>query len=358
MTTDFSEIAALGFDRWFQDQADPDKIQLHQIARVTSVHKDSYQLSKGANEVFAEASGKLLYSVESPLDFPAVGDWVYADFFDDDTHAIIHEVLPRKNVLKRKSAGKNIEFQLIASNIDIAFIVQSLDHNFNLRRLERYLVMVNESSIKPVILLSKCDLATEQEIKTKIDSITEMMPDLTVVAFSNETGMHLDDIKQLFNHGMTCCLLGSSGVGKSTLLNSVNGREILETGSVREKDSKGRHTTTHRQLVRLANGAMLIDTPGMRELGTMSADAGIDDTFSEIVELSQHCKFADCTHTNQKGCAILAAIEDGSLPEERFRNFLSMKKESDFNDMSYLEKRQKDKQFGKHIKSVMKHKKR
>lgn len=352
-----NKLKRLGYDEWFQANADTEKLAELEIARVVSVHKDSYVITKGSNDVFAELAGKLIYSANSPIDLPTTGDWVYAQFYDEDSHAIIHDIFPRRTLIKRKTSGKNIEFQLIAANIDIAFIIQSLDANFNLRRLERYLVMVNESNILPIVLLSKCDLMDEGEIEEKIVSIEKIMPDINVLLFSNQSGRNLDKIKDLLVFGQTSCLLGSSGVGKTTLLNSITGNYRFETNAVREKDSKGRHTTTHRQMIQLDCGSMLIDTPGMRELGNMSVDIGIDETFSEIMELSKQCRFNNCTHVNEKGCAITGAIKEGLLSEKRYQNYISMKKESSFNEMSYLEKRQKDKQFSKYCKSVMKGKK-
>jgi len=328
----------------------------HELARVIAVHRDSYLINKGGTDVFAEPIGKLIYGADSPLDLPTTGDWVYADFYEEDSHAIVHEVLPRKTLLKRKTSGKAIEFQLIAANVDCAFILQSLDHDFSLRRMERYLVMANENKIAPIVLLSKCDLLAEQEVSERVESIETLMPDVMVIPFSNQTGFNIDKIEQRLVLGQTYCLLGSSGVGKTSLLNSIAGEEKLATKSVREKDSKGMHTTTHRELIQLNSGAMIIDTPGMRELGNMAMDAGIDETFTEITELARLCKFSDCSHVNEKGCAILDAIGTGALSAQRFQNYLSMKKESRFNEMSYLEKKQKDKQFGKLIKSALNHK--
>ena len=347
----------LGFDDWFQARIETDKLALHEIARVVSVHKDSYMITKGHGDVFAELTGKLAYTADSASDLPTTGDWVYVDFYDDDTHAIIHDILPRKTILHRKTSGKTFDLQLIATNIDSAFIVQSLDYNFNLSRLQRYLVMINEANINPVILLSKCDLVSEDDIEKKIKSVKDISPQTTVIPFSNESGENIDSIKSFLISGDTYCLLGSSGVGKTTLLNSILGDTRFETKSVSKKESKGRHTTTSRELIQLENGAMLIDTPGMRELGNISVDAGIDETFSDIVELVMKCKFNNCTHINEKGCAILSAINQGELSEKRFQNYLKMKNESAFNDMSYYEKRQKDKNFGKMIKSVIKSKK-
>ena len=353
-----SDLKSIGYSDWFKSRADDEKITAHDVARVVSVHKDSCTVTKGGEEIFAELSGNLLYCTDSASDLPTTGDWVYADFYDDDTHAIIYGVFPRKTLLKRKTAGKLVDFQLIAANIDVAFIIQSLNDNFNLRRLERYLVMVNESGIEPVILLSKCDLIANDEINEIKKKILDVTPKTTVMEFSNLNRENIDSIIGLLKSKASYCLLGSSGVGKTTLLNSIIGDEKFETQPVSKTQSKGRHTTTSRQLVRLENGAMIIDTPGMRELGSMSVDDGLGETFSEILELSQICKFSNCSHTNEKGCAILAAIKAGDLSEQRYQNYLKMKKESEFNQMSYLEKRKKDKSFGKLIKSTMKNKQR
>jgi len=353
-----SDLKSIGYSDWFKSRVDEEKIAAHGVARIVSVHKDSYTVTKGGEEIFAELSGNLLYSTEAASDFPTTGDWVYADFYDDDTHAIIYGVFPRKTLLKRKTAGKLVDFQLIAANIDVAFIIQSLNDNFNLRRLERYLVMVNESGIEPVILLSKCDLIPNEEVNEIKKKVLAIAPQTTVMEFSNLNRKNIDSIISLLKCESSYCLLGSSGVGKTTLLNSIIGNEKFETQPVSKIQSKGRHTTTSRQLVRLESGAMIIDTPGMRELGSMSVDDGLDETFSEILELSQTCKFANCSHTNEKGCSILAAIKAGDLSEQRYQNYLKMKKESEFNKMSYLEKRKKDKSFGKLIKSTMKNKQR
>lgn len=352
------KLENLGFSEWLKNQLDADMTSAHELARVLSVHKDSYLVSKGSGEVYAELTGHLMYTANSATELPTTGDWVYTDFYDDDTHAIIHGIVPRKTLLKRKTAGKSVDYQLIAANVDVAFIIQSANENFNLRRLERYLVMVNESHITPVILLSKNDLVPQHEMDEIKEQVLAIAPLATVLPFSNLNGDNITQIKELLLPGKSYCLLGSSGVGKTTLLNSILGSEQFETKAVSKKESKGRHTTTSRELIQLDNGAMIIDTPGMRELGNLSTDTGVDETFSEIVALSQQCKFNDCSHSNEKGCAVLAAIKAGELSEKRYNNYLKLKNESAFNEMSYYEKRQKDKNFGKMIKTVIKSKKR
>jgi len=351
------DLEKLGYNKWFQDRTDPAKLADYQVARVITVDKNSYTINSGEVDVFAEVTGKLMFNADSPLDYPAVGDWVYVQYFNDGSLAIIHEIVPRKSLLKRKTPGKKVEFQLIAANIDTAMIMQSLDFDFNLRRLERYLVMTNESNIEPIVLLSKSDLLTADETEKRIASIHKLMPGIQAVPFSNMGGSGLDKVKEMLVSGKTFCLLGSSGVGKSTLLNNLAGKELLETQMVREKDGKGRHTTARRQLIVLKSGALVIDTPGMRELGNISVDLGLGDTFDEITNLSGKCRYNNCTHTVEEGCAILSAVESGEISKERYQNYIKMKKESAYNEMSYLEKRQKDRKFGRYCKSVMKHKK-
>ena len=352
-----NNIEKLGFDKWFQDKIETTKLNEFQIARVTSVNKNSFVVSNGANDIYAELTGKFLFNSDSPLEIPTVGDWVYVQIFDDASLAIIYEILPRKSLLKRKNPGKKIEYQLIAANIDTAIIMQSVDSNFNLRRLERYLALIYESNITPAIFLSKSDLVGIDDIEKKKNEINKIAHDIKIEAFSNNKINEIEKIKAHFIPTQTYCLLGSSGVGKTTLLNNLINKELYKTRPVREKDGRGRHTTTRRELTLLENGSIVIDNPGMRELGIISMDSGLDDTFNEIVELANQCRFKDCTHTVEKNCAILNALEKGTISKERYNNYLKIFKESVYNEMSYYEKRQKDKKFGKFIHTYMKNKK-
>ena len=350
-------LEKIGFNTWFRDKIDVSKPSDFKIARVITVHKKSYIVSNGMNDIHAELTGKFIFNSDSSLDFPTVGDWVYVQMFDNNSLAIIHEILPRKSLLKRKTSGKKIAYQLIAANIDTAIIVQSLDANYNIRRLERYLVMINESNITPVIFLSKSDLISNDEIESKKNDIYKILPGIKIVSFSNNNLSDIETIKTLFTPSETFCLLGSSGVGKTTLLNNLIQKELYKTQPIREKDGRGKHTTTRRELIILDNGAMIIDNPGMRELGIISIEEGLEDTFNEIVKLTNQCRFNDCSHTIEEGCAVLMALEEETISKERYRNYIKMNKEALFNEMSYLEKRQKDKKFGKYVKSVMKYKK-
>ncbi|MGA9365564.1 MAG: ribosome small subunit-dependent GTPase A [Bacteroidota bacterium] len=346
------ELTDLGFDSWcrdnYRDRLRPD----FALARVTRVDRDRYLVRNELDEVQAEPTGKLLFSTDSSQDLPCVGDWVLVQYHNDGTLAIIHDVLPRKSYLRRKSAGDKVEYQMIAANIDVAFIMQSLDLNFNIRRLERYLVMTNEGKVEPAILLSKSDLVSAEELVLRVSAIQQARIDARIIAFSNKTEAGLEPVKQALQSGKTYCLLGSSGVGKTTLLNHLLGRDAFETQPVREKDSRGRHTTARRQLSRLDSGALLIDTPGMRELGLLAVGNTIDESFTDIYELSKRCRFSDCSHSVERGCAILQALEAGELSQDRYESYMKLVRESEFHEMSYTERRRKDKQFGRMIKTA------
>jgi ribosome biogenesis GTPase len=353
------ELKDLGFDRWFRDRQEELQRPDCSVARVTAVNRGSYLIRNEDSEVLAEVAGSLVFSAESSMDYPCVGDWAFVQYYNSDTFAIVHGLFPRKSFLRRKTPGKKIDYQMIAANIDVALIVQSCDFDFNLRRLERYLVMVNEGQIEPILLLTKSDLVSPEKLEQRILEVRQSNIHCRVITLSNTTGFGLDQVRRLLKTGKTYCLLGSSGVGKTTLLNHLVGRDLLETNTVRAKDGKGRHTTARRQLTVLDQGAMLIDTPGMRELGNIGVITGIKESFSDIRELSKNCRFTNCTHTGEIGCAILMAIENRELSEERYRSYLKLLKESEYHQMSYVEKRKKDRRFGQFIKSAMKlHKKK
>ncbi|MFZ2956482.1 MAG: ribosome small subunit-dependent GTPase A [Candidatus Ozemobacteraceae bacterium] len=348
------ELKDLGFDHWFQDKQEDFQRPDCNVARVIEVNRDSYIVKSENCEVPAEITGSLMFSVESTMNLPAVGDWVLAQYHNDNTFAVIHALFPRKSFLRRKVSGRKIDYQMIASNIDVALIVQSCDFDFNVRRLERYLVMVNEGGIEPVLLLTKSDLISPEIMEQRISEVRQSNIHCKIITLSNKTGFGQDHVHQFLAAGKTYCLLGSSGVGKTTLLNHLLGHDLFETKTVREHDGRGRHATTRRQLIVLPQGAMLIDTPGMRELGNIGANNGIDGSFSDILTLTRSCRFSNCTHTSESGCSLLAAIENGELSEERYRNYLKLLNESEYYNMSYVEKRKKDRKFGQFIKSAKK----
>ncbi len=343
---------ALGFDQWFAAQAAQRGLDACGVARISAVARGSYRIRDAARDVPAELSGRLAYRIASAADLPCVGDFVAADVSSDDAAAIIHQVLSRKTFLRRKRPGEGLDFQMIAANVDTAFLVQSCHFDFNPNRLERYLAMAGDGGVEPVVVLTKTDLITREDLEHKLD-ILRMVTRCSVIPCSMVTGGGCDALARLLLPGRTYCLLGSSGVGKTTLLNRLVGREAFATQAV-SNTGEGIHTTTRRQLVVLGNGAMVIDTPGMRELGVLGIGQGFDGGFEEIAALSAHCRYADCRHQREPGCAVRAALEKGELHHDRYANYLKLKKESEYHGMSSLEKRKKDRNFGRFLKSVKK----
>lgn len=349
------ELTHLGFSPWFEAHAAQILPERGRIARVSAVDRGAYVIRNEAGEVPAEAAGRLIYQAENPLDLPCVGDWVRAQFYDQNTAAIIHGVIPRKTFLRRKTSGTNVDFQMIAANVDAAFIVQSCHFDFNPRRLDRYLVLAADGGVEPIVLLTKTDLITRDELEQKL-AILSSSTKARVLPLSSITGNGFDQVQQTLCPGKTYCLLGSSGVGKTTLINRLIGREAFDTKPV-SSTGEGTHATSRRQLIVLNQGAMLIDTPGMRELGLLGAGDGVDSGFEDIGRLSAECRYADCSHEHEPDCAVRAAVESGALSEDRYSSFLKLKKESAYYEMSLLEKRKKDKAFGQLVKSAKKQKK-
>ena len=346
-------LEEFGFSPWFQDQVDPENADGLTVVRVTAVHKGECEVSDGESTHPAKTTGRLRHRAKSKLDYPTVGDWVLVKNFDHEDFGTIQTVLKRQSELKRKTAGRTSRYQLIAANIDTAFIMQTLGPGYNLQRLERYLVMVNESGIEPVVLLSKSDLLSATELEEVVAEVHTRMPKARVLAFSNTDRKGLEEVTALFLPGRTYCIIGSSGVGKTTLLNNLLGEEdYLFTLPVREKDGKGLHSTTWRELITLDNGALVVDTPGMRELGNLDVNEGIDETFDDISALAAHCKFNDCSHVGTLGCAVLEAVEQGDLSAARYNNYIRLIKEAVFHDQSVLEKRDQDKKLGRFYRSV------
>jgi ribosome biogenesis GTPase len=346
------KLRDFGFDEWFEVRAGELRRDGCRFARVSAVDRGSYLIRDEAREVPAELAGKLTYRVESSADLPCVGDWVTAQYHSHETAAIIEEVFPRKTFLRRKTAGKSVDFQMIAANVDTAFIVQSCHVDFNPSRLERYLIMATDGQVEPLIILTKTDLITPEELDQKL-ALVRSVTEARVIALSNITGIGFEEFRQTLSAGKTYCLLGSSGVGKTTLINRLLGQEAFETRAV-SSTGKGTHTTSRRQLIFLDQGAMLIDTPGIRELGLVGAGDEIETGFDDLVALATQCRYGNCSHEHEPGCALRAAVEQGELDRDRYLNYLKLKKESAYHEMSYREKRRKDKAFGRFIKSAKK----
>lgn len=349
-------LKELGYYSDLEKYCAKENLDAFSVGRVISEHKERYVVKTENGEYDSELIGNLRFNANSREDFPAVGDWVAISEYDEDK-ALIHNIYPRKSIIQRQAVGKFGEKQIIATNIDYGLIVQAVDRDFNMNRLERYLTICNASNVKPIIVLSKIDLIEELELKNILDEISKRINNVTVVSVSNATTKGYNKIEEIIESGVTYCLLGSSGVGKSTLLNNVSGKDYMKTGSISLSVNKGKHVTSHRELIVLENGGILIDNPGLREVGIVDTDGGLELTFDTIMALSNNCKFSDCTHIHENGCAILAAIEDGKLEKDVYENYLKMEKEKAHFDSSLLERRKKDKALGKMIKSVIKEKK-
>jgi ribosome biogenesis GTPase len=352
------KIEDLGWDEFFEARQKELGLADFQVARVISEHKGSYRVKNNGGEYLAKITGKQIFDATSREDFPAVGDWV-AISETGKGQAVIRKILPRKTVIKRKYGDKNKigeknKTQIIASNIDVAFVIESVDRDYNLNRLERYFAIASEGGIEIVIILNKTDLISKEELKTKINEIKNRLADVDVVSTSTLNNEGLIELKKYIVKEKTYCFLGSSGVGKSSLINKLLGEEIIKTKNIGEASGRGRHMTTGRQMYFLSEGGIVIDNPGVREVGMTDTKEGVDNIFEEILFLAKDCKYADCTHTHEPGCKVLEAVESGKLDKSRYSNYISLKNESEFFEMSEVEKKKKSRSFGKFIKKAKK----
>lgn len=319
-------LDALGWDAGWAEAFGPHAAEGVRPARVVAVHRETSIVRDAAGDRPAGVSGGFRFAALAHVDFPAVGDWVVLD-----GDAVISAILARRSVFKRMAAdgsrrGSSLDDeQVMAANVDVALLVAGLDNDFNLRRIERYLAIAWSSEITPVVVLNKSDLA--DDVDGRLVAVDAIAPGVATVAVSARTGDGLDALRGHLRRGATAAILGSSGVGKSTLVNALLGEDRQATAEVRDSDSRGRHTTTHRELFELPGGALLVDTPGIRALEVLGADEGVEATFDDVVDIAATCRFSDCRHDGEPGCAVRAALADGRLTEERLASHRKLERE-------------------------------
>jgi len=326
-------LEKFGWNSFFAKSFEPYAKEGYEAGRVAIQHKAHYVLYTAHGDRRGEVAGKMHYLARGPQDFPAVGDWVVMRSRKQEGTATIYDILPRKSKFSRKAAGEKAEEQVVAANIDTVFLVTGLDGNYNLQRIERYLVLAWESGANPVIVLNKADLCDDVEEKAReVESIALGVPVLAMSAV-NDGG--LDALLNFLGKGTTGTLLGSSGVGKSTIINHLLGKEVQKVQEVRQQDDRGKHTTPHRELILLDSGGLLMDTPGMRELQLWGGAEGLRETFEDIEQFARRCRFRDCQHQAEPECAVRQALESGALDPRRYKNYQKMQRE-----LAYLGRQQ------------------
>ncbi|HEX3561103.1 MAG TPA: ribosome small subunit-dependent GTPase A [Pyrinomonadaceae bacterium] len=323
--TDVPTLEDYGWNEQFAEAFAPFAAEGFEAGRVSLQHNRIYMLYTAAGETWAEITGRLRYLARGAEDLPAVGDWVVIRRSAEEGRAKIHETLPRRSKFARRAAGRETEEQIVAANVDTVFLVSGLDRDFNPRRVERYLIMAWESGAEPVVVLNKADLADEAEEKR--EEIEAVAPGVPVLLLSAKRGEGVEQLMPYIERGRTVALMGSSGVGKSTIVNRLLGSEVQRTQEVRLSDTRGRHTTTHRELFLLASGGLVLDTPGMRELQLLVSERGLRETFEEIEEVASRCRFGNCQHEGEPDCAVREALEAGALDAARYENYRKMQAE-------------------------------
>ncbi|AFY52652.1 ribosome small subunit-dependent GTPase A [Rivularia sp. PCC 7116] len=318
----------LGWNDFFASSFESLRQQELTVARVAIEHRNTYILHSEIGEVPGEVTGKFRHNAIQAQDFPAVGDWVVISLRESEKNAVIHSVLPRKSKFSRQSIGAITEEQIVAANVDTVFLVSGLDGDFNPRRIERYLILAWESGANPVILLNKADLC--QNIEDCLNQVENIALGVPIITISAANSQGLEALQTYLQPGKTVALLGSSGVGKSTITNKLKGEAIQAVKAVRQGDDRGRHTTSHRELILLPNGSLIIDTPGMRELQIWASETSLSSTFEDIESLAQECRFRNCQHIKEPGCAVQQALQEGRLSNSRFFSYQKLQKELDY----------------------------
>jgi ribosome biogenesis GTPase len=344
------QLSDIGWNSFFESSMEPYIPMGFEPGRIAVENRDNFLVLSEFGELTGQATGKLLYTSESVASLPKVGDWVVISVFPAESKAMIHEVLPRQTTFSRKMPDRKTEEQVIAANLDSIFVVQSLDNDFSPNRLERYLVMIREQNITPRVILNKCDLVDNP--REYSEQLNRVLPDVSVLSLSAASGDGFTELRSCLADGKTFAFVGSSGVGKSTIINRLAGEELFQTQETREGDSKGRHTTTRRELVVIPGCGLLIDTPGMREFQLWSGSAGMDDIFADILSYAENCKFNDCTHVHETDCAVLDALQNAEISESHYTNYMKLQKE-----LVHLEAKQNQKvalEQKKHWKKIHK----
>ncbi len=346
------KIEDLGFDAFFESHRLELGLDLASLARVTTEGRGVYRVKNASGEYRATISGRQMFRATLREDYPAVGDFVSVSVSDTE-QAVIVTLLPRKTVMKRRQSGRD-ETQIIAANIDVALVIESVDRDYSVNRLERYFSIARDGGIRSALVLNKVDLLSREVLKERLTHLRERFRDIDIILTSTFTDEGLDDLKRYISKGKTYCFLGSSGVGKSSLINKLLGKSVIKTGDISEYSGRGKHVTTAREMYFLENGGIVIDNPGVREVGMTDVASGVEGLFEEIASFGTTCKFTNCSHVEEPGCAVLFAVQSGTLDRDRYRNYLTLKKEVAHYGMTKFQKKEKDHQFGKFVKKAKK----
>ena len=347
---DFSQLKHFGYDEFFELERVRLGAVVENVVRVTAEHKGVYEVVGASGSCRAVVTGKRMLTATGRDDFPAVGDWVVIKDGEDATKVIV-DILPRRTTLHKRYGGKD-EAQLISANVDVAFIVESTDRDYSLNRFERYLVLARQGGVKPVFILNKSDLSSESDMAQAVSDIRQRFEDVDVLVTSTVTHAGLNALTDYIQQGKTYCFVGSSGAGKSSLINKLLDDDLIATQAIGEKSGRGMHTTTSREMYVTGSGGIIIDNPGSREVGVVDSKTGVVEVFSDIEDIARQCKFQDCHHEQEPGCAVQDALRDGTIAASRYENYMRLQKENKHYEMSSYKRRQKDKKFGKFVKNA------